>query len=122
MSFRMKKKKRKNGVKSCKLKPSLMMFRLDISLSEGLRPRIDKFLQLSSVNNITLFWVNREDYLGLLIQSFKKDIFKRNILNLSFFSFTDELGRQQTLSEKKLKKIFDEDTTKVKKLFCFPDD
>ena len=95
------------------------MFKLDISLSEGLRPRIDKFLQLSSVNKI---WVNREDYLGLLIQSFKKDIFKRNILNLSFFSFTDELGRQQTLSEKKMKKIFDEDTTKVKKLFCFPDD
>ena len=98
------------------------MFKLDISLSEGFRPRIDKFLQLSSVNNINLFWVNREDYLGLLIQSFKKDIFKRNILNLSFFSFTDELGRQQTLSEKKMKKIFDEDTTKVKKLFCFPDD
>jgi len=45
-----------------------------------------------------------------------------NIFNLLIFSFNDELGRQQTLTEKKLNKVFDEDNSKVKKLFCFPDD
>lgn len=35
--------------------------------------------------------------------------------------FTDDLGRQQTLTEKKMNKVLDGDTTKIKKLFCFPD-